>query len=437
MSSDKPSHIGLELLASARGPATPAEVLPRAAIVERAIASRDLDGHLAVLILHSGFGETGDGAWMSPWTTGVEELLSHDPVATGSLRRPLDVAIVGVQLALGGAANRRDEYATAARRELEREPLPPAACVRDDERLLLGIAAGIGAAAPELAEALSAILRAREQTVTLRQRCLDLWAESLAQAGPSLTPETAERAARFFRAGVGRRLAVTDDDRIAMFWLATRLLEAPWTPSDEDLAILDGVISAGQRCVLTLMETRGAFELLDAAFVLDGLSATPRSRLARKSALEGVLAVIDNFPASSAVLSTRQRARPPFVVGDEYDVQDLFHAVVLPVVPDIVPEDPAPKVAGKSTRLDFTSKRTRLGFELKHVKSEAHAKDVRQEILLDERTYQEHPYVETVVVFVHDPHCYIPLSARASFEADLTKHVTVSGRTVRYVTRVR
>lgn len=434
----KPSNIGLELLASAReAPPTSADVLPRAAIVERAIASRDLDGHIAVLILHSGFGATGDRAWMSPWTTGVEELLSDDPVATGPLRRPVDVAVVGVRLALGGAGNRRDEYATAARRELEREPLPPAACIRDDERLLLGIAAGIGAAAPELAEDLATILRAREHTATLRQRCLDLWAESLAHAAPRFTTETAERAAGFLRAGVGLQRAVTDDDRVAMFWLATRLLEAPWTPSDEDLALLDGVVSEGQRCVLTLMGTGAALELLDTAFVLDGLSATPRSRLARGNALEGVLAVIENFPASSAVLATRQRGRAPFVVGDEYDVQDLFHALVLSSVPDIVPEDPAPKVAGKSTRLDFTSKRTRLGFELKHVKSEAHAKDVRQEILLDERTYQEHPYVETVVVFVHDPRHYIPLSARASFEADLTKHVTVGGRTVRYVTRIR
>jgi hypothetical protein len=68
-------------------------------------------------------------------------------------------------------------------------------------------------------------------------------------------------------------------------------------------------------------------------------------------------------------------------------------ALALPVVPDLTEEDPAPKIAGRGCRLDFSSKASRLGFELKHVKSPAHAKAVREEVLVDERTYQEHPYV--------------------------------------------
>jgi hypothetical protein len=178
-------------------------------------------------------------------------------------------------------------------------------------------------------------------------------------------------------------------------------------------------------------------DALDAAMLLDALSASPAGQLVRRSALDGVLAVVDHFAASAGVLANRQRGRTPLTIQDEYDVQDLFYALVLPLVPDMVPEDPAPKVAGKSTRLDFTSKTVRLGIELKHVKSASHATNVREELLLDERTYQEHPYVDTVVAFVHDPAGHIARSARTSFEADLSTTVTVNGRSVRYIVRVR
>jgi hypothetical protein len=125
------------------------------------------------------------------------------------------------------------------------------------------------------------------------------------------------------------------------------------------------------------------------------------------------------------------------VITDEYDVQDLFYALVRPGVTDIVPEDTTPKLAGRGSRLDFTSKATRLGFELKHVKSHGHADSVRDEVLVDEATYQEHPYIDTVIVFIHDPGRYIAPAERPAFERDLSQSVTVQGRTVRYMVRVR
>ncbi len=147
--------------------------------------------------------------------------------------------------------------------------------------------------------------------------------------------------------------------------------------------------------------------------------------------------MIDSFPASAGILAARARKRPPFEINDEYDVQDLFNALVRPGVPDIVPEDPTPKLAGKGSRLDFTSKATRLGFEVKHVKSAGHATTVREEILIDEASYLEHPYVDSVVAFIWDPHRYMPDAARFVFERDLSQTVNVQGRTVQYIVRVR
>ncbi|MCC6874791.1 MAG: hypothetical protein IT378_10840 [Sandaracinaceae bacterium] len=145
------------------------------------------------------------------------------------------------------------------------------------------------------------------------------------------------------------------------------------------------------------------------------------------------------FPAALQILSTRPRERDglPAELIDEYDVQWLLHALLLPAVPDLVPEDSAPKLAGAGSRLDFTSRSARLGIEVKHLREKKHVPRMREELLVDERQYQQHPYVETVVCHVHDPRMHISLAERTAFERDLSVPVTVAGRTVNYVVRVR
>lgn len=66
-----------------------------------------------------------------------------------------------------------------------------------------------------------------------------------------------------------------------------------------------------------------------------------------------------------------------------------------------------------------------------------HSAKVREEILHDTATYQDHPHIDTVVVLVHDTNHFIPIHERASFEADLSQSVSVGGRTICYFTRVR
>ena len=403
--------------------------------VEEAIERMDLEGHLAVLVLHSGFRASADSVIGSPWTAASARLLSGSPIPGAPLSRTHDVATLGVRLALGGDTDRTAEFADLCNRELARQPLPPAACLRDDERLLLGIAAGIGAAAPALAPNLTAILHGRQHTTPLRQRCLDIWAETLAGGGRSLNERLARQGFQGLTVPVVGR-APFDDDWIAAYWLAARLLDAPWEPADQEIRQLGDVIADGGRRVLATL-AGGSLNVLDAAFLLDALSASPQNRIARASVVHDILRLIDSFPKAAAVLATRKRGRHPFAIDDEYDVQDLFHAMIQPLVPDIVEEDPAPKVAGHSTRLDFTSKATQIGFEIKHLKKPGDATTAREEILLDERTYQEHPYIETVIAFVSDPETHIALPDRTAFEADLSQTVVVGGRSVRYIVRVR
>jgi hypothetical protein len=398
--------------------------------ISHAFEQKDLDAFVCALVLHSGFGRPESSAW-------ADQVTSLLQLPLPALQRPHDVAVAGVRLALGDSGLSLTDYATAAKRELAREPLPPAACCRDDERLLIGVCAGIAKKAPELQPAVSALVSSRAAASSPRQRILDGWSEALSVGAAQFTADTAQRAMRYLRtvADYGRPLTLAD--QVAVLWLSARLLDAPWQPSDSDLGILDALMADARKAVLSLLSAGHRLTAIDSALVADALSTSPPARIARLGVLEGVLAAIDQFAASASVLGHRQRDRPAFTVEDEYDVQDLLHALLLPIVPDLVPEDPASKIAGKASRLDFTSRAARLGIETKHVRSASHGAKVRDEILVDEATYQAHPYVETVVAFVHDPEGSIASQDRAAFEADLSKTVSIQGRTVRYITRVR
>ena len=403
--------------------------------MEEAVRTGSLEGYLAAFVLWTSRADVSGPLAESTWTTWIRDLLATNPIPVSGTLRSQDVATAGVRLALGGDAQLANAYPALVARELAREALPPAVRVHDDERLLLGVAAGVGVAAPNIAEELIHLLHMREHSSTYRGLCLDVWAEALALGAPRLTPALAARAMHVLTGRPGGRPPVTDDDRLALYWLATRLLDAPWRPGDEDLSALEAIIRAGRRAMATAAAE--ALSPLDAALFLDAQMWLPRASVARRTAVEYVLDVIDAFPASAGILAVRGRGRQSLLIVDEYDVQDLFHALVRPGVPDIVPEDPTPKLAGKASRLDFTAKSVRLGFEVKHVKNANHAATVREEILLDEATYQEHPYIDTVVAFISDPAHHISLSARPTFERDLSRAVAVDGRTVQYLVRVR
>jgi hypothetical protein len=405
--------------------------------ITRALAAGDLEGHLVALIFRSAYHEVEASAVWSPWDHEIRNALADGTGPANPVRRPADVATLGARLALGLNSDRREEFFQAAQHELARTPLPPAASIHDDERLLLGVAAGIGVAAPSQAKSIVAIGRPREYVAPWRLLCADLWADSLAHGSARLSADTAARAFMHLATPAATRPAATFSDAITVFWLATRLFDADWQPSDEQLAKLSHVLADGRRSAIAGLLKGCALSVLDAAYLTDALTASPEGPLQRRSLLDGIVAVVDAFPNSAAVLKNRKRQRPSLPINDEYDVQDLFWTLALVVVRDLVPEDPTAKVAGRSSRLDFTSKSARLGVELKHVRDPRHAVTVREEILLDERTYQEHPYVDTVVVLVHDPSAHIPLNERHTFERDLSTQVTVGGRTVAYRVYVR
>lgn len=400
--------------------------------IEESLQRKDLEAHLVALILRS---QRTVGASSDRTLAALRD--GFDRRNISDVTNGQHIATIGFRLALGYPVDVPASFPNLLKKELAREPLLPAACVRDDERLLLGVAAGIGSAAPLLAEPFGALIRERERDLGFRQAAIDIWAESVTLGSALLTNDTARRACSRLGRLVDDAAPSEPDDFVVAFWLAGVLLEAAWTPSDEQLAIVERVLQISRPRVLTIIARGEIRSAVDAAFAFEAFATNPAASFARRSAVEGVLDVINAFPASADVLKNRHRGRPDFLITDEYDVQDLFHALILPVIPDVVTEDPAPKIAGRSSRLDFVSKKARLGFELKHLKSAGDRDRVREEVLLDERVYQAHPCIDTVVVFISDPSSFLPLAERNSFEADLSQPVIIGGRTIKYIVRVR
>jgi hypothetical protein len=61
----------------------------------------------------------------------------------------------------------------------------------------------------------------------------------------------------------------------------------------------------------------------------------------------------NKFHLIARQLRKRHDNRQTLIIGDEYDVQDLFHGLLRIFFDDIRPEEYTPSYAGKSSRMDF------------------------------------------------------------------------------------
>lgn len=102
-------------------------------------------------------------------------------------------------------------------------------------------------------------------------------------------------------------------------------------------------------------------------------------------------------------LTHRRKGVQPLSFGNEYDVQDLLHALLRPWIGDIRPEEFTPSYAGSSTRMDFLLPAHELVIETKIVRDRAHAKRIGDELIIDIEHYRRHPSCRTLWCVVYDP----------------------------------
>ena len=102
-------------------------------------------------------------------------------------------------------------------------------------------------------------------------------------------------------------------------------------------------------------------------------------------------------------LTHRRKGVQPLSFGNEYDVQDLLHALLRPWIGDIRPEEFTPSYAGSSTRMDFLLPAHELVIETKIVRDRTHAKRIGDELIIDIEHYRRHPSCRTLWCVVYDP----------------------------------
>jgi hypothetical protein len=125
------------------------------------------------------------------------------------------------------------------------------------------------------------------------------------------------------------------------------------------------------------------------------------------------------FHYVARALRRRHQGRPSLDVQDEYDVQDLFGALLEMYFEDIRPEEYTPSYAGKSTRMDFLLKREATVVEMKKTRQGLDAKVLASELIEDIGRYGAHPDCQTLICFVYDPDGLI--ANPRGIESDLEK----------------
>ena len=126
------------------------------------------------------------------------------------------------------------------------------------------------------------------------------------------------------------------------------------------------------------------------------------------------------FHAAARQLQTRHAGRGTLTINDEYDVQDLLHAILRLHFDDIRAEEWTPSYAGGSSRVDFLLKAEQIVIEVKKTRATLSAAKLGEELIIDRARYEAHPDCKTLICFVYDPEGR--LGNPVGMERDLESH---------------
>ena len=130
----------------------------------------------------------------------------------------------------------------------------------------------------------------------------------------------------------------------------------------------------------------------------------------------------DRFHSVTRQLRDRHEGRGTLEIEDEYDVQDLYHALLRIDFDDVRPEEWTPSYAGGSSRMDFLLKPEQIVIEIKKTRRGLNVREVGDQLLIDIARYETHPSCKRLICFVYDPEGRI--GNPAGLEADLRRDDT-------------
>jgi hypothetical protein len=150
-------------------------------------------------------------------------------------------------------------------------------------------------------------------------------------------------------------------------------------------------------------------------------SESPLSGPPSQTAISAVEVLCNRFHLAARQLRQRHAGRETLDVADEYDVQDLLHALLHVHFDDIRPEEWTPSYAGGSARVDFLLKNESIIVEVKKTRQRLSSREIGDQLLIDIGRYQAHPACKTLLCFVYDPEGRV--ANPRGLEADLSKRV--------------
>jgi len=160
-------------------------------------------------------------------------------------------------------------------------------------------------------------------------------------------------------------------------------------------------------------------EVIRASEYLEILEQSLAKVFGRPDTFPALRLLTQRFHSIARQLRNRYSQRPTVEVEDEYDVQDLLHALLRLYFDDIRTEEWTPSYAGKSSRMDFLVKAEKLVVETKKSRRGLDAKALGDQLIVDIQRYQAHPDCKTLFCFVYDPEARI--INPVGIEADLSK----------------
>ena len=113
--------------------------------------------------------------------------------------------------------------------------------------------------------------------------------------------------------------------------------------------------------------------------------------------------IFTRFHYVARQLRSRHADRKTLDILDEYDVQDLIHALLKLYFDDIRPEEWTPSYAGGCSRMDFLLKNEKVVIEVKKTRSNMKDKNLGEQLIIDIEKYKAHPDCEKLICFVYDP----------------------------------
>ncbi|WP_247564510.1 hypothetical protein [Bradyrhizobium sp. 151] len=102
-------------------------------------------------------------------------------------------------------------------------------------------------------------------------------------------------------------------------------------------------------------------------------------------------------------LRDRREGRQTLQVEDEYDVQDLFHALLTIYFDDIRKEEWSPTYAGGASRMDFLLPEIESVVEIKMTRPSLSTKQLGEQLIVDIAKYRQHPMCRSLFCVVYDP----------------------------------